>query len=59
MNQKSGAMNSQSMLKQGDQPRVSNRDVASEKQSPSMSYVRSQPRGATLRTNQSRGMKRG
>jgi hypothetical protein len=59
MNQKSGAMNSQSMLKQGDQPRVSNRDVASENKPASMAYIRSQPRGATLRTNQSRGIKRG
>ena len=59
MNQNSGAMNSGSMLKTGDQPRATSRDIASENKPASMSYIRSQPRGATLRTNQSRGMKRG
>jgi hypothetical protein len=58
MNQNSGAMNSGSMLKTGDQPRASSREVSDMNKPASMSYIRSQPRGATLRTNQSRSMKR-
>lgn len=58
MNQNSGAMNSGSMLKQGDQPRASGREVSEMNKPASMSYIRSQPRGATLRTNQSRSTNR-
>ena len=58
MNQNSGAMNSGSMLKGGDQPRATRQERADMNKPASMSYIRSQPRGATLRTNQSRSMKR-
>jgi len=59
MNQNSGAMNSQSMLRSGDQPRVTQRDVSESKAPPSMSYVRYQPRGASVRNNSSRSSSRG
>jgi hypothetical protein len=47
MNQNSGAMNSQSMLRSGDQPRMTQRDIASTRQPPSMSFSRNAFRGAT------------
>jgi hypothetical protein len=59
MNQNSGAMNSQSMIKSGDQPRVTQRDMGEAKAPPSMSYVRYQPRGASTRNNSSRSGSRG
>jgi hypothetical protein len=59
MNQSSGAMNSQSMVKSGDQPRMQERDIRQEKAPPSMSYVRSQPRGAMQRNNGYRSTSRG
>jgi hypothetical protein len=43
-----------SMLKTGDQPRATDKSIASERQPPSMSYVRYQPRGASMRSNSSR-----
>lgn len=47
MEQRSGAMNSQSMVKSGDQPRMTQRDVQSERQPPSMTFNRNAFRGAT------------
>jgi hypothetical protein len=40
MNQRSGAMNSESMLKSGDQPRMTQRDIQSTRQPPSMNFNR-------------------
>lgn len=40
MEQNSGAMNSGSMLKQGDQPRATERSVSEARAPASMSYVR-------------------
>jgi hypothetical protein len=47
MEQNSGAMNSQSMVKSGDQPRMTQRDIQSTRQPPSMSFNRNAFRGAT------------
>lgn len=47
MEQSSGAMNSQSMMKSGDQPRTTQRDIAETRQPPSMSFNRNAFRGAT------------
>lgn len=43
-----------SMLKSGDQPRATERSVAEERKPPSMSYVRYQPKGASMRNNSAR-----
>ncbi len=59
MNESSGAMNSQSMVKSGDQPRMQERDIRQEKAPPSMQYVRNMPRGATQRNNGYRSTSRG
>lgn len=53
MEQRSGAMNSQSMVKSGDQPRVTQKDIASTREPPSMSFNRNAFRGAT-RNSQNR-----
>lgn len=50
MDQRSGAMNSQSMLKSGDQPRMTQRDIQSTRQPPSMSFNRNAFKGATRNT---------
>jgi len=50
MEQRSGAMNSQSMLKSGDQPRMSQRDIQSTRQPPSMSFNRNAFKGASRNT---------
>jgi hypothetical protein len=50
MDQRSGAMNSQSMLKSGDQPRMTQRDIQSTRQPPSMSFNRNAFRGASRNT---------
>jgi hypothetical protein len=47
MEQSSGSMNSQSMVKTGDQPRMTQRDIASTRQPPSMNFNRDAFRGAT------------
>jgi hypothetical protein len=47
MEQNSGSMNSQSMLKSGDQPRMTQRDIASTRQPPSMTFNRNAFRGAS------------
>jgi hypothetical protein len=47
MDQRSGAMNSQSMVKNGDQPRMTQRDIQSTRQPPSMSFNRNAFKGAT------------
>lgn len=47
MEQRAGAMNSQSMVKSGDQPRMTQRDVQSTRQPPSMTFNRNAFRGAT------------
>lgn len=47
MDQKSGAMNSQSMVKNGDQPRMTQKDIQSTRQPPSMTFNRTAFRGAT------------
>jgi hypothetical protein len=47
MEQRSGAMNSESMVKGGDQPRMTQKDIASTRQPPSMSFNRNAFRGAT------------
>jgi hypothetical protein len=47
MDQRSGAMNSQSMLKSGDQPRMTQRDIQSTRQPPSMSFNRNAFKGAS------------
>jgi hypothetical protein len=50
MNQRSGAMNSESMLKSGDQPRMTQRDIQSTRQPPSMNFSRNAFKGATRNT---------
>jgi hypothetical protein len=50
MEQNSGAMNSQSMVKSGDQPRMSQKDVQSMRQPPSMSFNRNAFKGAVRNT---------
>jgi len=47
MDQRSGAMNSQSMVKNGDQPRMTQRDIQSTRQPPSMSFNRNAFKTAT------------
>lgn len=54
MNESQGSMNSQSMLKTGDQPRVTERDMSESRNAPSISYVRYQQRGAMQRSQPSR-----
>jgi len=50
MNQRSGAMNSESMLKSGDQPRMTQRDIQSTRQPPSLSFNRIAFKTATRNT---------
>ena len=47
MEQSTGSMNSQSMMKSGDQPRTTQRDIAETRQPPSMTFNRNAFRGAT------------
>jgi hypothetical protein len=54
MEQRSGAMNSQSMVKGGDQPRMTQKDIASTRQPPSMNFNRNAFRSATPRNSQNR-----
>jgi hypothetical protein len=58
MNESQGSMNSQSMLKTGDQPRVTERDMSAAKAPPSVSYVRYQQRGAMQRSQPGRASNR-
>lgn len=53
MEQRAGAMNSQSMVKTGDQPRMTQKDIASTRQPPSMSFNRTAFRTPT-RNSQNR-----
>lgn len=47
MEQQSGAMNSESMVKTGDQPRITPREIQPMRQPPSMTFNRNAFRGAT------------
>lgn len=58
MNQNEGAMNSQSMVKTGDQPRATQRDLAQSRAPATMSYIRSTPRGAYMRNSSGRSTSR-
>jgi hypothetical protein len=58
MNQNEGAMNNQSMVKTGDQPRATQRDLAQSRAPATMSYVRNTPRGAYVRNNAGRSTSR-
>lgn len=51
MEQNSGSMNSGSMLKQGDQPRATERSIASERAPANISYVRYGYNKGASRTN--------
>lgn len=54
MEQNSGSMNSGSMLKQGDQPRATERSVSEERAPANMSYVRYGYNKGAPRNNYSR-----
>jgi hypothetical protein len=59
MQQNSGAMNSQSMVKPGDQPRMTDRNLTEERSPANITYSRNSIRGNMTRNNGSRSMSRG
>ena len=59
MEQNSGAMNSQSMVKSGDQPRLTDRSLTEVRAPANITYSRNSIKGNMTRNNGSRSMSRG
>jgi hypothetical protein len=59
MQQNSGAMNSQSMVKSGDQPRMTDKNLTEVRGPANITYSRNSIKGNMTRNNGSRSMSRG
>lgn len=59
MEQNQGAMNSQSMIKSGDQPRQTDRSLTEVRAPANITYNRNSIKGSVSRNNGSRSMSRG
>lgn len=59
MQQDSGAMNSQAMVKSGDQPRLTDRALTEERTPANITYSRNAINKTLTRNNGSRSMSRG
>lgn len=59
MQQNSGAMNSQSMVKSGDQPRLTDKSLTEVRAPANITYSRNSIKGNMTRNNGSRSMSRG